>query len=529
MKSYLSLIEINLKLAFREKVVLFFNFVFPLAFFFIFGIMLDAAQGGVGVRVVSMVLVIGVLGNGLFGAGIRAVVERETNILRRYKVAPISAAPLLVASVVTGWLLYLPVIVMVMALARILWGVAVPERWPELLVLLSVGAWSMRAIGLIVASVVNSAQESNVLIQLLYMPMLFLSGATFPLSSLPEWAQVLSQFLPASYLHNGMERIMIRGEGLVENASSVLALLLSTVVATWISMKIFRWEKEETIPRSAKLWLLVVGLPFLVLGAYQAYSRENIDQAKAMDRELRRSRTRLLRGARIFVGDGTVIASGGVLIRDGKVAAVYDGAIPDPESLDAEVVEAAGKTVLPGLIDAHVHLGAPGGLPAAAGEYDVAASMDRALAAYLYSGVVAVKSAGDALEPVIAARHRVAAAQTLGAEVFLCGPLFTTEGGHGTEYLDRIPEAMRVVAREQFLRLPETLEEARSQVAALEGAGVDGISLDVTLLRAIAAEARSRNLPLAVHTGDARDITDAVAAGAAVVEHGSFREAIPEE
>ena len=49
-----------------------------------------------------MVLVIGILGNGLFGAGMRAVQEREENILRRYKVAPITPVPMLVASMVTG-------------------------------------------------------------------------------------------------------------------------------------------------------------------------------------------------------------------------------------------------------------------------------------------------------------------------------------------------------------------------------------------------------------------------------------------
>ena len=48
MKSYLSLIEINLKLAMRERVVLFFNFVFPLIFFFVFEQMMDASMGGVG-------------------------------------------------------------------------------------------------------------------------------------------------------------------------------------------------------------------------------------------------------------------------------------------------------------------------------------------------------------------------------------------------------------------------------------------------------------------------------------------------
>ena len=50
-----------------------------------------------------------------------------------------------------------------------------------------------------------------------------------------------------------------------------------------------------------------------------------------------------------------------MLVRDGKIAAIFDGSAPDPEQLKIEVVEGAGKTLLPGLIDVHVHLGASGG------------------------------------------------------------------------------------------------------------------------------------------------------------------------
>ena len=53
----------------------------------------------------------GILGNGLWGAGMRAVQDREANILRRFKVTPISPLPILVAAMVSGWLLYLPVLV----------------------------------------------------------------------------------------------------------------------------------------------------------------------------------------------------------------------------------------------------------------------------------------------------------------------------------------------------------------------------------------------------------------------------------
>jgi len=156
MKSYLALIRINLKLALREKAVLFFNYVFPLIFFFAFGALMHAERGGVITQVVTMVLVIGILGNGLFGGGIRAVQDREQNILRRFKVAPISPTPLLVASVVTGWVLYVPAAIMTFVLARIVYGQPFPAHWISLLVLVSAGVIAFRAIGLIIASVANS-------------------------------------------------------------------------------------------------------------------------------------------------------------------------------------------------------------------------------------------------------------------------------------------------------------------------------------------------------------------------------------
>jgi ABC-2 type transport system permease protein len=200
MKSYLALIKVDLKLAFRDKAVIFFNYLFPLIFFFVFAGLMRAERGGTISYVVSLVLVMGILGNGLFGAGLRAVQEREANILRRFKVAPISPAPLLVASLVSGWVIYIPIVLLVLGLAHFIYGMPVPGRPFALFGLISIGVLAFRAIGLILASVANSMQGSQVLIQVFYMPMLFLSGATFPITILPEWAQLVSQFMPASYL-----------------------------------------------------------------------------------------------------------------------------------------------------------------------------------------------------------------------------------------------------------------------------------------------------------------------------------------
>ncbi len=545
MNSYLALIQINLKLALRERAVLFFNYVFPLIFFFAFGIGFGGgAQGSGMTQIVSMVLVIGLLGSGLFGAGMRAVAEREANILRRYKVAPITAAPILVSSMITGWILYIPSVVMMIALAHLKYKMPLPERMGSLLILITVGAFAMRALGLIIASVVNSVAESNILIQFFYMPMLFLSGATFPLTMLPTWAQTLAQFLPASHLFSAMQGVMLRKESVFQNLTAIGAMLLAMVVATFISIKLFRWEKDEKIQGRAKLWLVAVFIPFLALGGYQTYSKENIAKSKMYERDLRRSRTRLITGARVFIGDGRVIDQAGVLLKDGKIAKIYEGVnIPEAKAVDADAVEAFGKTLLPGFIDVHVHLGAPGGIPEDQKNYDAKKQMERNLAAYLYSGVTAVRSVGDFVDPVLDARARVQSGEKLGAGLYACGPLFTAEGGHGTEYFKQAPEFLRTMAGEQFTRIPKSEADAGEQVNALKARNVDcvkavlegGVSgylfnrMDIALYRAVISKARRDGLPSTTHTGNAQDIADAISAGSNGIEHGSARERIPDE
>ncbi len=456
MRGWLAYTDITLRLTMRDRAALFFSYVFPLLFFFIFAEISDAEQGGVITQVVTMVLILAILGNGLFGAGVRAVQDRELNILRRFKVTPISPAPILAASMVTGWLVLLPVLLVTLGLAVLLYGMPIPERWVSLFALVSIGVLAFRAIGLIVASVVNSAQESAILNQLLYLPMLFLSGATFPITALPSWAQVAVQFVPASYLATGFQGIMIGHESLAQNWRSAAALLAATVVALFISMKLFRWEKEEKVPRTGKLWVVVVLLPFLGLGAWDAWTRDNLNKAKILHRDLRRSRTLLIRDARIVISKGKVIESGAVLIRDGRIADVFEGKAPDAKTLRAEAVEASGKTIIPALIDVRVSLGLPGGVYEPARAYQPDKAVLRAVAAYLYCGVAAVRSSADAGGVVDRVRKLVAEGQWLGAEVFksdhagtLAGPFreltapeeFARMAAHGEAYVPMLSAA----------------------------------------------------------------------------------------
>src|SRR5438067_10895 len=540
MKAFLALTRIDLKLALRNRSVLFFNYFFPLIFFFVFGYSMHAEQGSRIIQVITMVTAIGILGNGLFGAGMRAVQDRETDVLRRYKVTPITPVPLLAASMVTGVVLYLPGLIVNLILANRLFGMVIPPNIGSLFLFAIIACVAFRSIGLIIASVVNSSQESLILIQPLYMAMLFLSGATFPLSFFPDWLQIVTQFIPATYLMIGLGGILQHGESVVHNWQSVIALIVTALIGLLIATKLFRWEKEEKLRNSAKLWVLAALAPFVFLGMYQAWSRQDLAKAKILARDIERGKTWLIQNARVFVGDGRVIESASILIKGGKIAEIYEGTAPEAKTLKADLVEAAGKTVLPGLIDVHVHLGATGGFYDDYTKFDAKKAIEREMRAYLFCGVTSVRSAGDAVDDMLKVRKLFGSGEKLGTELFLCGPLFTAEGGHGTEYGKFLPEPLRPAFIAQFVRTPKSAEEARKQVDALASQRIDAIKgvleagapgysfnrMDVNLLRAVTEEAHGKNLPVAVHNGNAQDVVEAGSLPSDAVEHGSFADEI---
>ncbi len=527
----------------RDRSMLFFSYVFPLVFFFLFAQLFDGRQSAAAMaQVISMVLIIGILGNGFFGAGMRAIQDRETNVLRRFKVAPISAAPIIVASLVSGLVAFLPSVFLFFFFAATIYRMPLPHNLFSIVVFVSIGVIAFRAMGMIIAAVVNSAQEGSVLTQILYLPMLFLSGATFPLSIMPIWVQTIAQFMPATYLYQGTQAIMIGGQGVLANLVAVFALLITLAVALIVGTKLFRWEKEEKISGTAKLWILAVLAPFFIMGVYQARTKQNIEQAKILARAAARNRSVLFQNARIFVGNGTVIPDGAVLVRNGKVAQVFT-APANTKSLDADVVDAAGKTLIPGLIDLHVHIGAPGGVYRDIAKYADPNAPKRRLAAYLYSGITAVRSTGDWLNQSLNLRAEIESGKYLGAQFFACGPLFTAEGGHPTELLKVLPESLRKEGEEQFLRVPKSPEQARRMVDDLKHAGVDCIKgvldagnenwgrfnrLDTKIYDAVIAEAIRDGLPSVTHTGSAADVKDAADADTSSVEHGSMVDLIPD-
>jgi ABC-2 type transport system permease protein len=180
------------------------SLVQPLLFLFVLGTGLSSlvgqSTGSVDFRTFLFpgVLATSVLFTAAF-AGISMVWDREFGFLREMLVAPVSTTAILLGKCLGGATVATLQSLVLLALAGL---VGVPYDlvlMVELVGLLFLLAFLITALGLLLAARVKQVQAAMPLVQLIITPMMFLSGALFPLSGLPPWLSTLVHLNPMTY------------------------------------------------------------------------------------------------------------------------------------------------------------------------------------------------------------------------------------------------------------------------------------------------------------------------------------------
>jgi ABC-type uncharacterized transport system permease subunit len=268
LKNFVALTRMRIHLAMRNKMFFFFILVMPFAFFFIWlGVFAKGVPQMVGFYL-GPVLAFNVMGS-FWGLSAALVMFREQGILRRFHVAPVTASDLLASSIVANFVLTLPTVLVELFLARVVFHVPSIGNPLSLFLLISVGIISFGSLGLVVASVTNTMQETQVLNQLLWLPLIFLSGATFPLAFLPRTVQRIGLFLPSTYLVNGLQQTIANSATAWSRYAEILSLAAWACLTFFLSAQLFRWEPEARTPRRAKLLVAATAIPFLLLGVVE--------------------------------------------------------------------------------------------------------------------------------------------------------------------------------------------------------------------------------------------------------------------
>ena len=280
MNNFASLTRMRVQLAFRNKMFFFFVIAFPFAMFFLYAAVFAKGVPQIVGFYLGPVIAFNVMGS-FWGLSATLVMFREQGILRRFHVAPVTSSDMLASSIVANYILTLPIVFLQLLFARVIFHVPSLGNPISLFILISVGIVSFGSLGLVVASVTNTMQETQVLNQLLWLPLIFLSGATFPLAYLPRLVQRFGLFLPATYLVNGLQQTILNSATPWSRYAEILSLACWAGLTFFLSAQLFRWEPEAAIPRRAKLLVAATAIPFLILGVVENRSDRILLEARS--------------------------------------------------------------------------------------------------------------------------------------------------------------------------------------------------------------------------------------------------------
>jgi ABC-2 type transport system permease protein len=187
-----------------------------------------------------------IMQTGLFTVVFTLVRFKSQGVLRRLKATPIGASHFLAGQLTTKAIVVVLQTYVLVIVGAIVLGVSVGNgrigAWFDLTVLALLGGALFIAMGLAVSGWAKNEETAAPVANIISMPMMFLSGVFFPLSVMPDWLTKWSQYLPLTYLADGMRAITVEGASIATLGSELLGLGIWIVVVFVIATKMFRWE-----------------------------------------------------------------------------------------------------------------------------------------------------------------------------------------------------------------------------------------------------------------------------------------------
>jgi ABC-2 type transport system permease protein len=231
----------------RSREAAIFVFLFPLL---LFTLLTAVYNGHIYGRPASWALLAGMLGYGVAntafaGLALILVARRETGVLKRIRATPLPAATYLTAVLVSILIVFALQSVALFVLGRILKSTPWPHHLPSLLLTLALGAFAFASLGVAITGVIRSLEGSSAVVNIIVLPMAFLSGSFGARRNYPEVLQAIGDVLPLKYFLDAINAIYLHGQELWDKPTAVAVLAAWGVFGMAVALRTFRWQPRE--------------------------------------------------------------------------------------------------------------------------------------------------------------------------------------------------------------------------------------------------------------------------------------------
>jgi ABC-2 type transport system permease protein len=182
-----------------------------------------------------------VMTNGLFGTAPALASIRKFGVLKRFLATPLQKHEWFLGLVFSVMFINTLLLIEMLLVAVIVFKATVNYNiyW---FILFYIGMFMFIGLGVFIGSIVKSVETATVLVNMIGFPMMFLSGAFWPLEIMPDYLQYVAKALPLYYFHTALRSLVVFGElSLVMN--SFLIVIILSLLFTAVGVKFLKWKE----------------------------------------------------------------------------------------------------------------------------------------------------------------------------------------------------------------------------------------------------------------------------------------------
>ena len=229
----------------REAAV--FVFLFPLL---LFALLTAVYDGRIYGRPAAWALLAGMLAYGaantaFSGLALIVVARREMGILKRIRSTPIPAGAYLTAVMSSILIVFAIQAASLFVLGKILKSTPWPSNAVSMALILALGAGCFAALGLGLTGFIRSLEGSSAIVNVIVLPMAFLSGSFGPTRNYPDFLVAIGDVLPLKYLVDSLNAIYLHGQQIWDEPTAVAVLAAWGIFGMAVALRKFRWEPRE--------------------------------------------------------------------------------------------------------------------------------------------------------------------------------------------------------------------------------------------------------------------------------------------
>jgi ABC-2 type transport system permease protein len=229
----------------REAAV--FVFLFPLL---LFALLTAVYDGRIYGRPAAWALLAGMLAYGaantaFSGLALIVVARREMGILKRIRSTPIPAGAYLTAVLSSILIVFAIQAASLFVLGKLLKSTPWPSNAVSMALILALGAGCFAALGLGLTGFIRSLEGSSAIVNVIVLPMAFLSGSFGPTRNYPDFLVAIGDVLPLKYLVDSLNAIYLHGQQIWDEPTAVAVLAAWGIFGMAVALRKFRWEPRE--------------------------------------------------------------------------------------------------------------------------------------------------------------------------------------------------------------------------------------------------------------------------------------------